>query len=124
MELFNWAQPTVLVRPARLGVLDPLGLSAHGRGAGELAPMAPVDSAYQFTAMASDLVAGGGGYSKTRSRGTGFGGSNEERLNRAWLSTEVAGAERRREAEPMVASSGRRVRRTRGTRMKLGEVDT
>jgi hypothetical protein len=107
MELFNWAQPTVLVRPARLGVLDPLGLSAHGRGAGELAPMAPVDSAYRFTAMASDLVAGGGGYSKTRSRGTDFGGSNEERLNRAWLSTEVAGAERRREAGPMVASSGR-----------------
>jgi hypothetical protein len=40
MELFNWARPTVPVRPARLEVTGPLGLSAQGQGAGELAPMA------------------------------------------------------------------------------------
>jgi hypothetical protein len=41
MVLFNWARPTMPVRPARLGVPGPLGLSAQGRGAEELAPMAP-----------------------------------------------------------------------------------
>jgi hypothetical protein len=66
--LLQWAWSTVPVRPAWLGVPSPLGLSAQGRGAGELAPMA---SAYVGLAKSDRLAVRclGGGSPRARQWG-------------------------------------------------------